>query len=1042
VYDDAPLRPVRPAPIMRRPPSMKLFSAVALRVVPVVVLALLGAWALFYAAFHEVVQSEVAARIEAEARALAHAVAGTLTATRRVGATEHAREAVATVLQVSNTASALVIVDPDDRVLFSSQQDFAAEGSTLPDTGVSGWLHARASLPGYEHLTLVAAQPADVVRAPFLRLHYLFLLSNAVALAAVVVGLLAAGRMITRPLARLIEQMRRIRKSSDLTLRVKEAGPSELRILSRAFNEMIKQLRGTVVSKEYVESVLHAIPDGVMVTSLDGRIRNCNPALSRLLGRSAEDLGQMSLDDLFGAGLIPLAPPAEGGTGAVASVETEVQQQGGQRVAVLVSIGRLRGVALASENGGEQTTAAVVLTLRDIGDRKRAELVLEEARDAAESANRTKSEFLANMSHEIRTPMNGVLGAAGLLLETTLADEQRQWVETIRRCGDALLAVVNDILDFSKIEARRLVFETVDFDLFETVEALTDLFAEQVRHKDVELVIAVHPTLPPILRGDPGRLRQVLINLLNNALKFTERGQVSVCVEQHEATGDAVVVRFAVQDTGIGISAALMPHLFEPFMQADGSMTRKYGGTGLGLAISRQLVEMMGGVIHVESVEGQGSTFWFTARFDRPADAPTAPAALARSLQGVRLLVAHRDPTSREALRFHAESWGMQVHVAASAEEALALARAQATAGAPCAVAILELRPPELDGLAVARALTADPATDAIETILLAPAVHKLAPEALAAAGVRRCVSKPIKYSRLREAVVSVCAREPERPAADPPAPEAGPAQHSGRRQRVLVVEDNAVNQKVTVRMLGLRGYAADAVGNGLEALEALARGGYDAVLMDCQMPEMDGYEATAEIRRREGPGVHLPIIAMTAHAMQGDREKCLAAGMDGYISKPVGLDVLDAALAQFLRPRSEVGVRIADAPEPRSVDTDDGPRWSMDVLRLVFETDPALFDDIVATYLAQTATCFDQLDAAIAARDVATVRELAHDCKGASANCGMHPIAATMERIEERSRNGTLHDADTLLALARRQFERARRYLREQSELLRGARA
>ncbi|HWN69304.1 MAG TPA: histidine kinase dimerization/phospho-acceptor domain-containing protein, partial [Haliangium sp.] len=414
---------------------MKLFSAVALRVVPVVAVALLGAWALFYVAFQEVVEGEVAARIEAEARALAHAVAGTLTATRRVGATEHAREAVATVLEVSHTSSVLVIVDASERVLYSSQPAFAAEGSVMP-AAVAGWLHARAPLPDYEGLILVAAQPAAEVRAPFLRLHHVFLLSIAVALAAVVVGLLAAGRMVTKPLARIIEQMRSIRKGDDLSLRVDESGPSELRILSRAFNQMIGQLRGTVVSKEYVESVLEAIPDGVLVTSVDGRIRGCNPAVCQLLGTSEDDLVQMSLIDLFGAELIPAAPQARDHDRPVESVETEVRHRVGHGVPVLVSIGRRRGVAQAAD-GGEQATDALVLTLRDIGDRKRAEHVLEEARDAAEAANRTKSEFLANMSHEIRTPMNGVLGAAGLLLETSLGEEQRQWVETIRRCGDA-----------------------------------------------------------------------------------------------------------------------------------------------------------------------------------------------------------------------------------------------------------------------------------------------------------------------------------------------------------------------------------------------------------------------------------------------------------------------------------------------------------------------------------------------------------------------------------------------------------------------------
>jgi PAS domain S-box-containing protein len=893
---------------MRRQPSIHLFSAVALRVVPVVAVTLLGIWALFYVGFHDVVEDELIARLEAEARAHAHALSGTLTGTRHAGATERAHAAVNTLLQMSDTSSALVLLDASERVIYSSQPAFAASGDTVSDARIEGWLYARAPLSGHPDLSLLAAQPAAAVRAPFLRLHYLFLVSIVLALLAVIGGLLAAGRIVTSPLAQIIEQMRRIRNSDDLSLRLDEAGPSELRVLTRSFNEMIAQLRGTVVSKEYVESILDGIPDGVLVASTDGRIRGCNPALGELLGRSEDELCQSSLAEIFAAGTMPVLP--ESAAGAVARAETELQHRDGHLVPVLVSAGRVRGVDAPA--GADVPASAWVLAVRDIGDRKRTEQVLHEAKEAAEAASRTKSEFLANMSHEIRTPMNGMLGAAGLLLETELAGEQRQWVETIERCGDALLAIVNDILDFSKIEAGRLEFEKTELDLFATVEGLAELFAEQVRGKDVELVISVDPALPRVVRGDPGRLRQVLINLVDNAIKFTARGQVNVRASKHEETDHSVVVRFAVRDTGIGIAPSLEPHLFEPFTQADGSMTRKYGGTGLGLAIARQLVEMMGGTIHVDSAEGQGSTFWFTATLEKRGD--------------------------------------------------------------------------ELDAHAPRR---------------------------------RRLSSR-----------------------SDVTVPHADAA-GQGRTLRVLVVEDNAVNQKVTVRMLSRRGYAATAVGNGLEALDALARDTYDAILMDCQMPEMDGYEATAELRRREGGGPRIPIIAMTAHAMQGDRDKCLAAGMDGYISKPVTLDALDAALAEALRAGRAPSAQAA-RPEPRPADppdAGDGPRWSMDMLRLIFETDPALFDDIVETYLAQTVTCLDELDAAMAARDIKAVRELAHSCKGASANCGMHPLAATMARIEDRARGGVLDDTDTLLGLARRQLERARRYLREEAEALHGQR-
>jgi PAS domain S-box-containing protein len=903
---------------MRRQPSISLFSAVALRVVPVVAVALLGVWALFYVGFHEVVEDELAARLESEARAHAHALSGMLTVTRRAAPAERARAAMNTLLRMSQTSSVLVLLDASERVVYSSQPAFASRGDTVPDARLTGWLCARAPLNEHPGFTLLAAQPAEAVRAPFLRLHYLFLVSIVLALVAVVAGLLAAGRIVTSPLARLVDQMRRIRTSGDLSLRLAEAGPSELRALTRSFNEMIAQLRGTVVSKEYVESVLDGVPDGVLVASTDGRIRGCNPALCELLGRSEAEICELPLAQIFAGGPMPELPDsASSSAGAVARAETEVRHLDGRAIPVLVSVGRVRDV-----DGPDVSAGAWVLTVRDIGDRKRAEQVLHEAKEAAETASRTKSEFLANMSHEIRTPMNGMLGAAGLLLETDLGDEQRQWVETIERCGDALLAIVNDILDFSKIEAGRLELEKIDFDLADTVNALAELFAEHVRSKGIELAIAVEPDLPRVVRGDPVRLRQVLLNLVDNAIKFTAQGQVSVRASKQDETEQSLVVRFAVRDTGIGIAPSLQPQLFQPFRQADGSMTRRYGGTGLGLAIARQLVEMMNGTIRADSAEGQGSTFWFTATFEKPAQAAGGQVALAPPRR-------HRRLGSR------------------------------------------------VDAI--------DPGADASETGQLA----------------------------------------------------------LSRTPRVLVVEDNAVNQKVTVRMLSRRGYEATAVENGREALAALAQGAYDAILMDCQMPEMDGYEATAEIRRREGGGPRIPIIAMTAHAMQGDRDRCLAAGMDGYITKPVTLDALDAVLGEFLRAGPREPSAPVAVPEPRVPDPD-GPdgRWSMDILRLIFETDPALFDDIVATYLAQTETCLDDLSAAIAAHDIESVRDLAHGCKGASANCGMHPLAATMARIEERARGDVLDDADALLGLARRQLERARRYLMEEAEALHAQRA
>jgi PAS domain S-box-containing protein len=411
----------------------------------------------------------------------------------------------------------------------------------------------------------------------------------------------------------------------------------------------------------------------------------------------------------------------------------------------------------------------IVVLAQDITARKRLEVDLVESRDAALESVRLKSEFLANMSHEIRTPMNGVIGMTGLLLDTNLSDDQREFAETIRSSGDALLTIINDILDFSKIEAGKLQFETLDFDLNHAIESTVDLLVERAYEKKIEFASTVYTNVPTQLCGDPGRLRQVLTNLIGNAIKFTEHGMVIVRAEKESETATDVVIRFSVSDTGIGISETTQRNLFQAFTQADGSTTRKYGGTGLGLAISKQLVELMGGQIGVKSQPGEGSIFWFTAQFGKQAE---------------------NVATSQAAL----------------------------------------------------------------------PGINKL--QASSAEG------------STAPGITSV---------------------------QILIAEDNIVNQKIAVHQLQKLGYRADAVANGREALEALERIPYDLVLMDCQMPEMDGYEATAEIRFREGTDKHTLIIAMTAHALEGDREKCIAAGMDDYISKPVRSKALQEVLERLL---------------------------------------------------------------------------------------------------------------------------------------------
>ncbi|MCE0482957.1 MAG: response regulator [Methylacidiphilales bacterium] len=662
-------------------------------------------------------------------------------------------------------------------------------------------------------------------------------------------------------------------------------------------------------SEEMYRSIFENAIEGIFQTTPSGQYLNVNPALAKMYGY---DSPQALVDGLTAIDNQLYVDPSRRGefirlmreNGVVRSFESEIYRKDGSIIWI-------------SENARAVRDASGEIVyyegmVEDITERKRLEKELKEAMIAAEAANRMKSEFLANMSHEIRTPMNGVIGMTDLLLMTDLTREQREFARTVRVSGESLLIVINDILDFSKIEAGKLDLEIIDFDLREVIDNTMDLLAAQAHSKGLELAAFIRPEVPLHLHGDPGRLRQVINNLVGNAVKFTSHGEVVVTVSRISETAETTVLNFEVRDTGIGIDEKAQARLFQAFQQADGSTTRKYGGTGLGLAISKKLINLMHGDIRVKSTPGQGSSFIFHAEFGKQT-AETAAAVQRADLNGLRVLIVDDNATNREILEHHTRAWKMRSDSAANGRQALELLRSAAP-GDPYALVILDMQMPELDGLMLGRLIKSDPPIASARLVMLTSLGKHLEEADMKLAGIEACVLKPVKQSRLYNCLTEVMAGHV--PVTRKTAPiEVAPVKSSTlkpslassryKNVNLLLAEDNTINQKVALGLLGNIGYTADVVTNGLEVLEAIEKKTYDLILMDCQMPELDGYETTRRVRANP-KAAPTRIIAMTANAMRGESEKCLAAGMDDYLSKPVRLEALRDMLTRWVPEKKE----------------------------------------------------------------------------------------------------------------------------------------
>lgn len=751
-------------------------------------------------------------------------------------------------------------------------------------------------------------------------------------------------------------------------------------------------------SEQETRSILEASADAYIAMDEEGRIRSWSGQAEHTFGWTAGETIGKYVADL----IIPPEFRDAHWTGLRRYLETGAGNIIGKRIELrgLHKDGREFPIEMViwAVRSGEKTVFSAFC--HDITERQKAAAELAAARDRAVELSRLKSEFVANMSHEIRTPMNGVVGMVDLLYRTDLTSEQREYTETVRRSAEALLYVINDILDFSKIEAGRMELDSVQFDLAVVIEEAGELLAGAAQTKGLELTTSIDQDVPVTVTGDPGRLRQVLLNLLGNAVKFTDEGEVTIrCSVERADDAAHTCVRFEISDTGCGIQEEDRPRLFESFSQLDPSLTRRHGGTGLGLVISKRLVELMHGEIGVESTPGLGSTFWFTVEFavSRSDGARTLP--VPNSIAGIRVLVVDDNATNREVLSKMLSSWKLDTSTSPNAKAAFDLLKSETNSGRPFSIVILDSNMPGMGGADLARLIADDSSLRSVKRLLLTSSG-----ELGRARGSRDSqndvidayLSKPVRQSSLLNTILELLDRDgrlTRRTERSAPVAQT-------TKQRILVAEDNAVNQIVTREMLNKMGYEVDIASNGREAVDAALRVPYAAVLMDCQMPVMDGYEATAELRRREGRTRHTVVIALTAHAMQGDAEKCLQAGMEDYLSKPVSWEDLGSVLQRWI---GEV-TPTSQSHSPTST----GHMTTLDIstLEKIVDTtnDPesrsSLMRNLVEAFVETGKTQLVGLRTAIG-NDPEEVRSFAHKLKGGSATLGATRLASLCQELE-----------------------------------------
>jgi PAS domain S-box-containing protein len=844
-------------------------------------------------------------------------------------------------------------------------------------------------------------------------------------------------RSVSGPILDLASTAQKVSVEKDYAVRASKKSDDEIGFLFDRFNEMLGQiqerdqalqaahaaLEGRVLErtrelakqKAFLNSLIDHNPVSTVVLDSAGAVQMCNPAFESLLRcRQSDILGKRLQDFATNAGM----------RGEVQRILRTIDR--GETFHAITSRVRSDGSVVDVEMFSvpiidEGVMTNVLVLYQDVTERKQVEAALVSAKEAAEANSRAKSEFLANMSHEIRTPMNGIMGMTELVLDTELDAEQRNYLNLAKVSADSLLSLINDVLDYSKIEAGKLEIDAIDFNLGESLGDTMKTLSLRAHQKGLELAFEIEPSVPDALVGDPGRLREIIVNLVGNGVKFTEEGEVVVHVRTESRTQDQIELHFTVADTGIGIPVNKQSSIFIAFNQADGSMTRKYGGTGLGLSISARLVSLMGGRIWVESEPGRGSRFHFTVQFGlQQAPVRTIVPRDRESLGDMRVLVVDDNATNRQILLKMLQHWHMQPTLAESGAKAIVILGEAKGLGRIFPLILLDAQMPEMDGFAVAEAIKRNPDWRSATVMMLSSAGLRGDAMRCRELGVAAYLTKPVRQSELLEAILTALGTRMTGSSSDSLI-----TRHSLRENRdhlrILLAEDNAVNQLLALRLLEKQGHIVTTAANGRKALAALEDQPYDVILMDVQMPEMDGWEAPRAIREKEkATGRHIPIVAVTAHAMKGDEDRCLTAGMDYYLTKPLRTQDLLGILEKIVNQKAKPDPAIGLSPYRSSRDAVD----LAGVLERL-DGDRALFDELTLAFREECPRTVDGMRRAIVSHDAKSLEHFAHNLKGSSASLGALAVSEAAAEIERLARSENLDSTRDQFTVLQNEIER-----------------